>query len=74
MTSQFVKRNSREFFRDKKAIVLSEQKNIGGEIIAKDEVVIIMHKNQRTITELDVKSDTGVIIYGVGCEDLELVK
>lgn len=74
MTSQFVKRNSREFFRDKKAIVLSEQKNLGGETIAKDEVMTIMHKNQRTITELDVKSDTGVIIYGVGCEYLELVK
>ncbi len=74
MTSQFVKRNSREFFRDKKAVVTSEQKNIGSEIIAKDEIVTIMHKNQRTITEFDVKSDTGVIIYGVGCEDLELVK
>jgi hypothetical protein len=74
MTTQFVKRNSREFFRGKKAIVLSEQKNIGGDTIEKNEVVTIMHKNQTIITNLDVKSDTGIIIYGVGCEDLELLK
>lgn len=74
MKQSFVKRNSRDFFRDKKATVSVSQKNLGGEIINKDEVVTILCKNQRCNTDLDIKSENGVIIHGVGCEYLELIK
>ena len=74
MTSQFVSRKSREFFRGKKAIVTTEQQNLGGEIIKKDEVVTILCKNQRSKDDLDIESESGVKISGVWCEYLELVK
>lgn len=74
MTSTFLKNKSRDFFDDKRAKVLVLQRNIGGEEIAKDEIVTITGRSPRDKTSLSVKSDNGVVISSVWCEQLELVK
>lgn len=74
MTSTFLKNKSKDFFDGKKAKVLVLQRNIGGDEIAKDEIVIITGRSPRDKTSLSVKSDNGVIINSVWCEQLELIK
>ncbi|MCC9072478.1 hypothetical protein LNQ49_12880 [Flavobacterium sp. F-65] len=73
MRESFVKKSSNAFFENKRATVLNEIKNVGGEIITKGMPVIITGKNHRQKTYLDVYFGN-VIINGVNPEDLELVK
>jgi HKD family nuclease len=73
MTSTFLKRKPRAFFQEKKARVLVKQRNIGGEEIQKDEIVTILRKSTSSEISLDIKSDSGVEIGNVWCEQLELV-
>lgn len=74
MKESFVRRQPRDFFNDKKAIVLVEQSNIGGETISKDDIVTITGKNTIYKTCLNIRSSSGVEIYRVSCEYLELIK
>lgn len=74
MTSSFLKRKSRDFFRGKKAEVLVKQRNLGGDEINPGEIVTILQKTPGSDISLDIKSHRGITIYGVWCEQLELVK
>lgn len=74
MTSTFLKNKSKDFFDGKKAKVLVLQRNIGGDEIAKNEVVTITGRSSRDKTSLSVISDIGIIINSVWCEQLELIK
>lgn len=74
MTISFVKRNSVSFFQGKKAKVLTEQKNFGGECIPAGTIVTILDKSSEMKSGIHIKSDEGVIIYNTFCESLELVK
>lgn len=73
MRQSFVKKSSNAFFENKRATVLNEIKNMGGEKITKGMPVIITGKNHVNKGYLDVKFGN-IIIYGVNPEDLELVK
>jgi hypothetical protein len=72
MTSTFLKRKSADFFRGKRAKVITKQRNLGGDEIQKDEIVTIIGKSSKDKISLDIKSDSEVTIYGVWCEYLEL--
>jgi hypothetical protein len=74
MTSTFLKTKSRAFFEGKKAKVLVKQRNIGGDEIEKGEVVEIISKSTECNISLNIKSSTGIEIYKVWCEQLELIK
>lgn len=74
MTSTFLKNKAKDFFDGKKAKVLVLQRNIGGDEIAKDEIVTITGRSTRDKISLSVKSDSGVVINSVWCEQLELIK
>ena len=74
MTSTFLKNKSKDFFDGKKAKVLVLQRNIGGDEIAKNEVVTITGRSSRDKTSLSVISDRGIIINSIWCEQLELIK
>lgn len=73
MRSSFVHKSSNAFFENKKASVLNEISNVGGEKIGKGMPVTIIGKNHRQRTFLDVQFGK-IIIYGVNPEDLELIK
>jgi hypothetical protein len=72
MKQSFVKKSSNAFFENKKATVLNDISNIGGEVIKKGMSVIITGKNYRNKAFLDVSLEN-IIIYGVDPEDLELI-
>lgn len=74
MTSTFLKRKSREFFRGKKARLITKVRNLGGQEIEKDEIVTILRKSTNSDISLDIKSDSGIEIGNVWCEQLELLK
>lgn len=74
MTSSFLKRKGKQFFQDKKAKVLVLQRNIAGEEIAADEEVTILGRTSGTDIGLNIKSESGIIINNVWCEQLELIK
>lgn len=73
MTSTFLKRKSRAFFQGKKAKVLVKQRNLGGEEIQQNEIVEIIGKTYVSDISLDIKSESGVVIHNVWCEQLELI-
>jgi hypothetical protein len=73
MRQSFVMKSSNAFFENKRASVLNEISNMGGEKITKGMPVIITGKNHTNKAFLDVKFGN-IIIYGVNPEDLELVK
>lgn len=73
MRQSFVKKSSNAFFENKRATVLNEISNMGGEKIGKGMPVIITGKNHTNKTYLDVYFGN-TIIYGVNPEDLELAK
>ena len=73
MRESFVKKSANSFFENKKARVLNELKNMGGEVISKGMTVIITGKNYTNKTYLDVQFQD-IIIYGVHPEALELVR
>lgn len=73
MRESFVKKTANSFFENKRATVLNEISNIGGEKIAKGMPVIITGKNNRNKTYLNVCLGN-VVINGVNPEDLELDK
>ncbi|MFJ1330236.1 hypothetical protein ACILE2_01750 [Capnocytophaga canimorsus] len=75
MTQSFFKRHSKSFFRGKKAILLDEHISHAGNKIEKGETVIILCKNEKYDSRFDIESvATRVIIRGIICEDLELIK
>lgn len=73
MRQSFVMKSSNAFFENKRASVLNEISNMGGEKITKGMPVIITGKNHTNKGYLDVQFHN-IIIYGVNPEDLELVK
>jgi hypothetical protein len=73
MKALFVKKVANSFFENKKARVLKELKNFGGEVIKEGMTVIITGKNHANKTYLDVQLQN-IIFYGVDPENLELVK
>jgi hypothetical protein len=73
MTSTFLKNKAKDFFDGKRAKVITLQRNIGGDEIAKDEIVTITGRSSSDKISLSVESDSGVIINSVWCEQLELV-
>jgi hypothetical protein len=73
MRESFVKKSSNAFFENKKATVLNEISNIGGEKIGKGIPVTITGKNSRNKGYLNVEFGK-IVIYGVNPEDLELIK
>ncbi|MEO7977746.1 hypothetical protein [Flavobacterium sp.] len=73
MTSTFLKNKAKDFFDGKKAKVLVLQRNIGGDEIAQGEIVTLTGRSPRDKTSLSIKSDTGIIINSVWCEQLELI-
>lgn len=73
MRQTFVMKSSNAFFENKKARVLNELKNFGGEVIKVGMTVIITGKNHANKGYLDVQFNN-IIIYGVNPENLELVK
>lgn len=73
MRQSFVKKSANAFFENKRASVLNEISNMGGEKIGKGMPVIIIGKNHVNKAFLDVYFGN-IIIYGVNPEDLELVK
>lgn len=74
MTRSFVQNKPADFFRNKRAKLLKEQKNFGGDVIPAGTEVTITGKNRNMNTWLDIKSDTGIEINGIFYDDLELVK
>ena len=74
MTSTFLKNKGKAFFNGKKAKVLVKQRNIGGDEINQNEIVTILKKSRDSGIGLDIESDKGIIICGVWCEQLELIK
>jgi hypothetical protein len=74
MTSTFLKQKSKDFFQGKKAKVLVKQRNLGGDEILKDEIVEILGKSSECNISLNIQSSSGIVIYKVWCEQLELVK
>jgi len=73
MRVSFVQKSSNSFFENKKATVLNEISNAGGEKITKGMPVTIIGKNYRQKTFLDVQFGK-IIINGINPEDLELIK
>jgi hypothetical protein len=73
MRQSFVKKSANAFFENKRATVLNEISNMGGEKIGKGMPVIITGKNYTNKTYLDVYFGN-IIIYGVNPEDLQLTK
>lgn len=73
MTSSQLNRKPRAFFNGRKAMVIAKQRNIGGEEINKDEIVTIIHRTRDSKISLDIKSSSGIVIYNVWCEQLELI-
>lgn len=73
MRGSFVKKSANSFFENRKATVLNEISNSGGEKITKGMPVTITGKNARNKGYLDVEFGN-IIIYGVNPEDLELIK
>lgn len=73
MTSSQLNRKPRAFFEGWKAKVIAKQRNIGGEEIDKGEEVIIIHRTRDSKISLDIKSSSGIVIYNVWCEQLELI-
>lgn len=73
MRQSFVMKSSNAFFKNKRASVLNEISNMGGQKITKGMPEIITGKNHTNKAFLDVKFGN-IIIYGVKPEDLELVK
>lgn len=73
MRESFVKKSANSFFENKRASVLNEISNTGGQKIAKGMPVIIIGKNHVDKTTLDVYFGNTVIL-GVNPNDLELVK
>ncbi|MGM8362104.1 hypothetical protein ACSV4D_09340 [Flavobacterium sp. ARAG 55.4] len=74
MTSTFLKNKGKDYFNGKKAKVLVKQRNIGGDEINQNEIVTILNKTRDSGIGLDIESDKGIIICGVWCEQLELIK
>lgn len=75
MTENFVKRNTFGFFMNKKAKVLTEQSNIGGDVIPAGTEVTLIGKNQDIKTCIDIRDEVNnITIYRVSCENLELIK
>jgi len=74
ITTSFAKSKSREWFDGKKAKLLVKYNNIGKEEIEKDTTVEILHREVGK-TEFNVSNPkTGVFIYRVWCEHLELIE
>jgi len=73
MRQSFVKKSANAFFENKRATVLNDISNLGGEVIKKGMPVTITGKNHVNKTFLDVYFGN-TIIYGVNPEDLELIK
>ncbi|HEX8577136.1 MAG TPA: hypothetical protein VF677_12650 [Flavobacterium sp.] len=73
MRQSFVKKSSNAFFENKKATVLIDIQNIGGDIIIKGSQVIITGKNSRNKEWLNVKLGS-IEVNGVDPESLELIK
>lgn len=74
MTESFVQRNSKAFFRGKRAVLLKEYSNMGGETIREGETVMITGKNKDFPTDLNIENSDNVCIDGIYCTDLELIK
>ncbi|KGO88411.1 hypothetical protein Q765_00405 [Flavobacterium rivuli WB 3.3-2 = DSM 21788] len=74
MTTAFVQRNTRDFFNGKKAKLTVEYKNIGGEAVEAGTTVTIIGKHFTLKNHLNIKSDSGIQIYGIDPEHLELLK
>lgn len=72
MKASFVKKSANAFFQDKKALVLCDLENIGGETIRKGSHVVITGKNARNKQELNVKIGD-VVINGINPEHLQLL-
>jgi hypothetical protein len=73
MTATFLKNKRRDFFDNKKAKLITLQRNIAGEEIPKDEIVTITGRTNNSNISLNIKSDSGIEINNVWCEQLELV-
>jgi hypothetical protein len=74
MTYNFLKRNSYSFFRSKKAKLLKDQLNRGGEMIPAGTSITILRKQENHMY-LDIQTEDGKIqIYGVDATELELIK
>ncbi|WP_291122741.1 hypothetical protein [Flavobacterium sp. UBA6046] len=73
MTSTLLNKNPRAFFQGRKAKVIAKQRNIDGDEINKDEIVEIISRTRDSKISLDIKSTSGIIIYNVWCEQLELI-
>ncbi|GIZ09919.1 hypothetical protein [Flavobacterium sp. UMI-01] len=74
ITTSFATRKPLGFFTGKKAISIVKQSNIGGDEIEKGSIVIIIGQG-RTKNDLNIRDEkTGVEIYNVWCEQLELIK
>ena len=74
ITTSFAKSKSREWFDGKKAKLLVKYRNIGNEEIEKDTIVEILHREVGKI-QFNVRNPkTGVFIYKVWCEHLELLE
>lgn len=71
MRKSLVTKVSNAFFENKRATVLNDISNTGGQIIKKGMPVIITGKNHTDKETLDVYFGE-IIIYGVNPEDLEL--
>jgi hypothetical protein len=74
MTYNFLKRNSYSFFRGKKARVLREQMNMGGEVIPAGTLITVVRKQENHLY-LDIETeDKKIRINGVDGAELELIK
>lgn len=74
MTSTFLKNKGRNFFDGKRARLLVKQRNIGGDEIEKGDEIEITGRNSECKNSLNIRSNTGIEINRVWCEQLELIK
>jgi len=72
MTIDFVARKTRDFFTNKQATLTTDYKNIGGDLIKAGSMVTITGKHFTLKNHLNIKSSSGIQIYGVDPECLKL--